>query len=262
MNLLTALANDELYNKLKNVKEFKLYKSDILYREGIIELLKNKNNFDAIIIYEKLPGEISIEELINRIKIINNEIKLFFILENRDKNLIEILLNNNIKNIFYNNEINFDKFVLKIKNINNSENGYLKDEVERLKKIIYEKNKQLNNYKKNKLLIITEIKIKKEFKEKLNKDFKLEFLNINNINKKILYCDKFIFIINSNIEDIKKLIKIINLIKEKYLIKNEQINILFLEKKISIKILKLIFKNYNVLKKLERNKFYGNVINK
>ena len=42
MNLLTALGNNELYNKLKSIKEFNLYKNDILYREGIIELLKKK----------------------------------------------------------------------------------------------------------------------------------------------------------------------------------------------------------------------------
>lgn len=168
MEVLTALGNNNLFKKLKTINGIKLYKNDIQYREGIIEVLKEDKNIDLIIIYEKILGSIEFEELINKIKIINNEIKFIFILENKNEKLENILLNNNIKNIFYNNEINFNEFILKIKNINFSEKDILKKENEKFKKIIFEKNEEINKYKKNennliknnkeKILIITNLK--------------------------------------------------------------------------------------------------------
>ena len=180
MKILTALGNNNLFEKLKINNELNLYKNDIQYREGIIEVLKENKNINLIIIYEKIPGNIEFEELINKIKIINNEIKFIFILENKNKKLENILLNNNIKNIFYNNEINFNEFILKIKNINFSEKYILEKENEILKKTIFEKNEEINNYKKiknnknkkEKLLIITNLKFN-EFKKIKNKLIKL-----------------------------------------------------------------------------------------
>lgn len=307
MRILTALGIQSLFKKLKNIKEFNLYKIDIQYREAILEILKKDNNFNLIIIYEKLTGEISFEELINKIKIINNEIKIIFLLENKNDELEKILFNKNIKNIFYNNEINFEEFIFKIKNINFSEEELLKKEIEKLNKIISEKNNEIikyknnksknkkinnknenknlnlknkkefnkmNNYEKNnfiKSVIITEInyekfKIIRNKMKKLNKQSflfssKIEYLNLNEQgflyrNKKIKYYDNIIFILNMNLEEIKKINKIINLIKIKYLIKDEKINIIFIKNKynsINLKILKNIFKNYNVLDKIKLN---------
>ena len=275
LEILTALGNNNLYKKIKNIKEFNLYKNDIQYREGIIELLKNNNNFDLIIIYEKIPGEISFEELINKIKIINNEIKIIFILENKNEFLENILMKKNIKNIFYNNRINFEEFILRIKNINYSEKDFLKEENKKLKEIIFKKNEQINNFEKInykniknkiiKLLIISEFdfyefkKIKNELKNKLNhKDFliryKIEYLDLNKLNKKIKYAKNLIFIVNSDFEEIKKIIKKINLIKIKHLINNKKINFIFIGNKINLKILKNIFKNYNILGKIKLKK--------
>ena len=112
--ILTALDNQEFYDKIKSIKDFYVYEKDIQYKEGIIDILKIKPNFDILIIYEKLLGEISIEKLIQKIKLINNKIKIIFILENKNEELEKILINENIKNIFYNDEINFENFINKI----------------------------------------------------------------------------------------------------------------------------------------------------
>lgn len=79
-------------------------------------------------------------------------------------------------------------------------------------------------------------------------------MNLKYLNKKIKYYD-LVFLINSNLEEIKKLNKIINLIKIKYFIKNNKINILFIDNKnsIDLKILKNIFKENKVIGKINFN---------
>ena len=79
-------------------------------------------------------------------------------------------------------------------------------------------------------------------------------MNLKYLNKKIKYYN-LVFLINSNLEEIKKLNKIINLIKIKYFIKNNKINILFINNKnsIDLKILKNIFKKNKVIGKINFN---------
>ena len=79
-------------------------------------------------------------------------------------------------------------------------------------------------------------------------------MNLKYLNKKIKYYN-LVFLINSNLEEIKKLNKIINLIKIKYFIKNNKINILFIDNKnsIDLKILKNIFKENKVIGKINFN---------
>jgi hypothetical protein len=79
-------------------------------------------------------------------------------------------------------------------------------------------------------------------------------LNLKYLNKKIKYYN-LVFLINSNLDEIKKLNKIISLIKIKYFIKNNKINILFIDNKnsIDLKILKNIFKENKVIGKINFN---------
>lgn len=119
------------------------------------------------------------------------------------------------------------------------------------------KNKEFNDF--NKILFVTEIDkeifklIKKELKKKVNKNNRIEYINLNYLNKKIKYYN-LIFLVNTNLEEIKKLNKIINFIKIKYFIKKEKINILFIDNNsIDLEILKTIFKKYNVLGKIRFN---------
>ena len=218
--ILTALDNQNLYNKIKNINFFYVYEKDIQYKEGIIEILKKDKSFDIIIIYEKIPGEMKIEKLIKEIKIINNKLKIIVILENKDERLEKILESEDIKNIFYNNQINFNEFINKIKNINLSEEEMLKKEINKLNKIIINKNKEILKYKNNPI----------------------------HENK-----DKIILVLEDSYQEIKKYKKIIEKLKSKFLIENEKINLSFIESKngINIRILKCALKEYKILGKLK-----------
>jgi len=74
--IITAINNPELNKELKRENNIELMCKDIQYKEGILEMLEENVTVDYIIIDEKLPGEINIEELIEKIIEINEKIKI------------------------------------------------------------------------------------------------------------------------------------------------------------------------------------------
>ena len=276
--ILTAIDNPSLNNKLKQIEDFDVYENDLQYKEAIIDILEENNNFDILIIYEKLPGEISIKDLIKKIKNINNKIIFIFILENKNEKLEKLFFDENIKNIFYNKEININNFILKIKNIKFNNEEKLIEKINNLEKIISNKNNEILNYKnnliniKNKKLKIfifyksNKINIKKiinklflDFSNKYNFIF-IKFNNENNYRKYFFKdAEKIIFILElNNLEEIKKINKLINNLILNNLINKNKINILinnYNKKLINYKLIKNIFFNYNFIEKNNLNNF-------
>ena len=198
--ILTAINNPNLNEKLSQEKSIEIIGKDIQYREAIIDILEKEKNIDIIIINNEIPGEINNEELINKIREINSNIKIIFILEKENKKIENILRQNNIDDIYYNSEISI-KILIQIikKNYINSEEE-IKKELEELRKIVIENNldyKQNNISSKNNIQNIKLIKIIKNklinklTKNNLNKKGKNNSKNIfnekekNNFNKKI-----------------------------------------------------------------------------
>lgn len=174
--IITAINNPKLNEELKKEKNFEVIGKDIQYKEAILELLEENNNIDLIIMSEKIPGEIRLEKLIEKIKLINEKIKIIFILEKENNDLEKILIKNNIIDIYYNNKINLNEL---IKIINKKEIN-MEEEIIKLKKIIEEKNINYNNTKNdNKYLNkIKDIKIRNEKKKPIKE--------INNKTTKII----------------------------------------------------------------------------
>ena len=79
--IITALNNPYLNNELKKEKKFNVINKDIIYKEGIIEILEKNKNINTLIINYDLDGNLKIDELIKKIKKINEKIELIFILE-------------------------------------------------------------------------------------------------------------------------------------------------------------------------------------
>ncbi len=154
--IITAINNPKLNEELKKEKNFEVIGKDIQYTEAIIELLEKNSMVDLIIISEEVPGEIKIENLIKKIRKINDKIKIIYILEKENSELEKILIRNKIKDIYYNNKINLKELI----NIINKKEINMEEEIIKLRKIIDEKN-QLNNKRKikNKKNILTDKKI-------------------------------------------------------------------------------------------------------
>lgn len=78
-NILVAIYNQKIYEELLEEKNINIINKNILYKEGILEILENNFEINFIIINEKIPGEIEIINLIDKIKEINNNIKIILI---------------------------------------------------------------------------------------------------------------------------------------------------------------------------------------
>lgn len=223
-NIITAIGNPILNNEFKKIENINILNNDILYQEGIFEILDSKKEINYLILSQILPGNYSLEELIEKIKEKNNKIKIIIILENINNELENILTKKGIYRILYNNYIEIND-ILNIINEDEKMEKYneeIRKEIEELKEYII--NNKKNNFKNNKLI-----------KEKNNKKIININKNINElkINKKIKNIEKYSFF--------KKIKKII--------LKNKLI------KKILIKINKLIQKLIKKnSKKLNQNK--------
>ena len=136
-----AINNRKIEDKIFNNIDNKNIELNILqYREAILEMLGKEKEVDSIFINESLPGIISIEELIKKIKIINNKVNLFLFLEKEDINkknklnklginniyLIKKIKKKNIINLLNNNLIKnkkIDILILDVEFKNNSLDG-------------------------------------------------------------------------------------------------------------------------------------------
>lgn len=185
MKILTALQDPKTNEILKEKTKHNIIETDIQYQEGILETLEKNNKIDLIIISQLLPGNIWFKDLINKIKIINNNIEIIAILENKNNELKDFLKQKNINSIFYNNEITIDELINVIEEKDkNKKEMEINKEIKLLKEIILENNKKIEQNKKEKkinkiLSILKEEKIKiiknskinniKKFKNKTNK---------------------------------------------------------------------------------------------
>lgn len=183
--IITAIDNPKLNEELKKEKNFKIIGKDIQYKEAILELLEENNNIDMIILSEKIPGEIKLEKLIKAIKLINEKIKIIFILEKENIELENILVKNNIIDIYYNSKINLKEL---IKIINKKEIN-MEEEIIKLKKIIEEKDLKYNEieHKKEEKIKNYKINIKnksiKRVKEQIGTKVKIILNRIKKVEK-------------------------------------------------------------------------------
>ncbi len=187
IEIITAINSKKINEELKKEKNISIIGNDIQYKEAIIEMLEKNKEIKIILLYEKILGQISIEELILKIKKINKNINIIFFLEKNDEKKIKILNKYNIKNIYLKNKIK-KEFIINLLN-NKIKNNNKKSEINN-KKIIKNKiNKLINKNKIKKIVfignnkkIINNILIK--IINKINK--KIIIINLNKNNKNIL----------------------------------------------------------------------------
>lgn len=142
--ILTAIGNEKINNELNKIENFKVISNDIQYKEGIIEILENMQDIDFIILNSLLPGEINLFELIKKINLLNEKIKIILFIENNNPEIDKLLSDKKIYKIVYNNEIEIKDLINIIKDSEIINNEELKEEIHKLKSII------LENEKKNK----------------------------------------------------------------------------------------------------------------
>lgn len=110
-NVITAIGNENIINILYKIPEINFLNSDILYREGILEVLEYKENADILIINNIIDGDIELKDLINKILIINNKIKIIYLTNNIDYELEKFLKNKKVDLIYYQDEIDVNELI-------------------------------------------------------------------------------------------------------------------------------------------------------
>lgn len=268
IKIITAMNNPKINDELKKEKNIELICKDIFYKEGILEILENEININYIIINSELPGEIKLNNLIEKILEKNEKIKIIILIKKENKNnfykikndkkdikdnnieIIKDIKNKNIIRIFYKNEIKIEqlKKYNQIKN-NNENNKEPNNKKIKNKTIIFFGERQVGKSiiilgitksieKNNKKILLIEV-------NKKESDLLL-ILSKNKNNKKNLIIKK---------QKIKKYKKT----HKKYLNKNKikiiQNLIVKINKNIDIISYKKII-NFNIIKKLEKKYDY------
>lgn len=237
--IITALAEPQLNNELKKEKDFIVIGKDIQYQEGVIEILETEKEVDFLIISEVLPGNEKIENLIEKIRRINNEVNIVIILENKKEELEKNLYSKNVYLILY-NKIEIKEIIKLIKNKKEDENEKIKKEINDLKKIIIEQNSKNKQNKKQKIKEVKELNSQKEIICILGSGGVGKSIFTVNLAKSLIYSKKKILIIDFDIlnnslhtilgvkkysEKISKKIKENNLIKDKISLEELKIKI-------------------------------------
>lgn len=175
--IITALQNQRVNEKLASNEEIKVMTNDIQYQEGIIEALEINYDIDFVLFSELLPGNMKIEELIEKIKQINENIKIIIILENKKQELENYLLAKGNIFIFYNNEITIEQLIKIIEEKSNQE--ILEQELLEIKKMIHKENLNLIDEKENKktenqIAYFISEEDKNEIEEEIEEEFKIK----------------------------------------------------------------------------------------
>ena len=142
--IITAIGNPLINNTLKNKEEYIIQTPDINFEDDLIEVLKDKKDTDVLILNIEIIKKEKIYNFINKIKQLNQYIKIIVLIEKENEEINNIMLTTGIKDIFYGNEITISQLEDAI-NRNKTTEEILTDEINNLKEIILkEKTKKIN----------------------------------------------------------------------------------------------------------------------
>ncbi len=210
LKIITALENENINKELRKIKNIEIVSKDIQYKEGILEILEDNKNVDFIFINKNIEGEISFENLVKKIKEINNKIKIILVINRKEEK------NKYINNKYY-FKILYDKEMIEntVQNIlNNQGKNFIENkDIENNEKLL-KYNKKINKLRKNILNIkLKKIKINNKIINKIKYLLNKKNIRKVNDNKNIKYYKKCIVIYTIGVNGIGKSSIIINLSK-------------------------------------------------
>lgn len=201
LKIITALENENINNKLKRIKDVQIIAKDIQYREGILEILESYKNIDYILLNKNIEGEITLDILIEKIKEINENIKIILIINKKEEKNKYVNTKNYYK-VLYENELKTDNIydILNIeKNKSIEKTNIPLERLENKEKILGENNNEIKEEikKLRKIMIKNKLKNSKLKKDKIIKKI-IEIKNSNKVKTK-----NFILKINKKVKNIK-----------------------------------------------------------
>ena len=215
INILTAIGNEKINNQLNKINNINIVFKDIQYKEGILEILELYKDIDILIISDNIDGQISFNELFEKINILVKKIKIIFIIEKRNEKNINELKKEAIYKIIQSKDSDLENLIkiindcseeqinnIKIienkdiyrninKDINKDINEDIKEELNKIKEMIInnqmkvQSEKNVINKANEKNKINKKTKLKNIInKIKININNKINIKNINKLNSK------------------------------------------------------------------------------
>ena len=108
MDILVALGNKEIKEKIDKKYGQRVYKYDISIKEDVLEFLKNTTRKYIVITTLNLLGNISNEEYIEKLRTLNSNNKIIVLVDNLTYQTKKMLLANEVFNIIEGNEIDIE----------------------------------------------------------------------------------------------------------------------------------------------------------
>lgn len=168
MRIITAIGNPYINEQLKKIEECEVIGKDIQYQEGIIEALEEIKDIDIVVLSNNLPEEYDFNILINKIKMMNEDIEIIVFLKEKNTDIENFLNSKDIYMIYYFNSQNYKLF---FSNFNSNFEDFNK---EISKEIVELKNYILNNDNKkiSKIRKVKETNFRKARKVNVKSNFK------------------------------------------------------------------------------------------
>lgn len=161
INLITAIGNTYLNEKIKNIKGYNIVFKDIQYSEGILEVLNINKNIKILLISTTILDENNFIEKI-REKFKNIEIVLF--IDKCFEKDIGYFNSKGIYKIYLNNKSGYEEFLKKLNRSHENIEEIVKQEMKDFKKEIIENQNNKNNFfsiKKEKNIFLLKDSVKK-----------------------------------------------------------------------------------------------------
>lgn len=151
MNILIALNNEFVKNKLNEKYKDKVYQYDLCTMEEVIEFLTVKNEPYIIVTKDTLDGNLDSKMYIKQIKLANPNTKIIYIVENLNSQYKQFLFANEVFNILESTNLNIDNII---------------ESIEEDKKVVYRQTNTLTNENINEPIIEYKVKVQNQILSK------------------------------------------------------------------------------------------------
>lgn len=183
--ILTAMDNSEfnqiLKEKLENMKVYE----DVSYFEGIKENIIKNPNISIVIINEMIGTKDELIKIIQELKSNKYKIEIIIFLEKEDIEFRQLLTSYEVTKIYLNDQVTIKEIINLIRKDEKIRSNQLENEIKQLKELVFNINKENEEYK----LKVCKISIKNRIKKAINTVFNnLEIyrrINIKNNKNKI-----------------------------------------------------------------------------
>ena len=139
-NIITAIGNTYIYEKIKNNKKYNIISKDIKYSDCILEILNENKNIDILLLSTSILEK---KEFIDIIREKNEDIEIIIFFDTNFSVDIAYFNSKNIYKIYSNDKNGYDEYLKVLCSFDKDIEEKVKDYTRELKSKILEKNNNL-----------------------------------------------------------------------------------------------------------------------